>query len=454
MPIDFSEWGIGSFSFEGMSNAFTNVFDSSYITSMKETISKNRPQVSDKSKIVGLLATVLIIIIIAVIISFTKLNSTVTYMGKSIPNTSISSLQYMDISYDSNGKIEYIPPVIYKQDNSGNFIYDASGNLTIGSYNDPTGLLGLYDIKDYYIYGSYNTCNLSGTNTNNTMSLEALNYVISQGVRFLDFEIYNVNEQPVVATSTIPDNYYIKESNISVPFNQVMSTIINKAFSAGTAPNINDPIFLHLRIKSTNQTMINNIASIFDQYEDLYLLGPEYSFEYQVCNAQICQSKNLSNCPLYYFQRKIIVMVDRSNSSVLDNSNLMEFVNITTDSTNCRLITNYEMVHSPDQQELLTFNKLSMTIVTPDVGVKPTNPDPLSACQLGIQINATDFSNRDVNNIANMNLFNSAGNAFILKPIDQRENPFMYSIPADNPSDYSFATRTNTAGRGTFTFNI
>ena len=230
---------------------------------------------------------------------------------------------------------------------------------------------GLFTIRDYYILGSYNSCNSGNSLKNNTISLSSLQNVISQGVRLLDFEIYSLENVPIVSTSSSPKNYYIKESNNNIDFADALETIINNAFNISTCPNPTDPIFISLRIKSTNQKMFDNLANIFKSYQTTtpYMLDPEYSFEYQICNYEnnsACVSQNLTTLPIYLFSSKIIIMVDRLNTSILDNQNLMEFVNITTNSINCRLITNYEMKNSPDQQELQAFNKSSCTIVTPD----------------------------------------------------------------------------------------
>ena len=135
-------------------------------------------------------------------------------------------------------------------------------------------------------------------------------------------------------------------------------------------------------------------------------------------------------------------MLDRSNTAAFEYSDLMELVNITTDSMNCRLITNHDMIYSPDQFELLEFNKLSMTIVTPDVGVKTENPSLQSCMKLGIQIDAIDFSNADENMKKAQETFNIQGFSFILKPPELRFKPVIYNIPDDNPEGYNFAKRT------------
>jgi len=314
--------------------------------------------------------------------------------------------------------------------------------------NDPTGTgsNGEYSIRDYYIFSSYNSCNNNSANTNNNVDTQSLKDVISQGVRFLDFEIYSINNDPVVATSSVPNNYFIKESNGSVPFRNVFDSIINTAFNISTAPNPSDPLFVHLRIQSTNQKMFSNMALIFKNYENSgYILGPKYSFEYQDCkdsnNDLKCSIRNITSLPLKQFKNKIIIMIDKQNKSVIDNKDLMEYCNLMTSSINCRLITNYEMKNSPDQNELIEFNKRSMTIVTPDIGANPMNPNISTANLLGIQFTAIQFSNEDESYKKAYNFFSDNGSAFILKPEELRYKPLYIPVPKDPPPGYSFAPR-------------
>lgn len=386
------------------------------------------------------------------------------------------------LNYDSNN----IPTT-----SSGEIIQDPSCQILdkVKENIKDASLKGLYKIRDYYILSSYNSCNAGPELQNNLISLNALKHVISQGARLLDFEIYSLKNEPIVSTSNNPDNYYLFESSNFVNFSDAFETIINNAFDASTSPTYMDPLFVHLRIKSNNNKMLENLTSIFERYVDSnYLLGPEYSYATTLCSSTItteqkdkinqeittlqgckdikasdpsyndcylneinnikvnhpdfgCDKLNITAQPLYYFQKKIILILDRSNTTALDNEKLMEFVNLTSNSLFCRLINNFTMINSHDKLELLEFNKRTVTIVTPDVGVNKPNPDIDKSKLLGIQFNANNFSQTDnyLNNTINM--FNNAGHAFILKPFEMRYFPIFVTIPPENPTGYSFASR-------------
>ena len=132
------------------------------------------------------------------------------------------------------------------------------------------------NLYDYYIKTAFNCC-CGGANKNDFVDICNLKAIIKQGVRCLDFEIYNIEGDPVVAAST-SDSYFVKESFNSVKFSDVMDTINNYAFSGGACPNPTDPLLIHLRIKSTNQDMYTNLANIFKSYTSI-MLGEDYSYE-------------------------------------------------------------------------------------------------------------------------------------------------------------------------------
>jgi hypothetical protein len=164
------------------------------------------------------------------------------------------------------------------------------GNLRSIDPNDPDCSGNLYD---YYIKTAYNACS-GGGYKNDFVNICNLKSVLKEGVRGLDFEIYSIDNKPVVATSTL-DSYYVKETFNYVYFSDVMNTISNYAFASGTAPNYSDPIIIHLRIKSNNQKMYSKLAKIFQKYENI-MLGKEYSFE--------TRGKNLGATPLVTFMKK------------------------------------------------------------------------------------------------------------------------------------------------------
>ena len=312
------------------------------------------------------------------------------------------------------------------------------GNIRPISANDPDCSGNLFD---YYIKTAYNACS-GGSYKNDFVNTCNLVAILKQGVRCLDFEIYSVNNQPVVATSTV-DDYYVKETYNSVNFGSVMDTIVNYAFSGSTCPNPTDPLIIHLRFMSNNQSMYANLANIFKSNTNI-MLGPSYSYE--------TSGKNLGKVPLLSLKGKVVLIVDRSNTAFLENEELVEYVNLTSNSMFMREYNFYNIKNNPDINELTEYNKLGMTIVLPDNGANPANPSGLVSRASGCQMVAMRYQLVDNNLMENTLFFDRSGYAFALKPANLRYSPVLIDAPTKQLPEYSYATRTSTTDYYSFNF--
>jgi Phosphatidylinositol-specific phospholipase C, Y domain len=290
-----------------------------------------------------------------------------------------------------------------------------------------------YTFKDYYIKTAYNCCS-PGTYKNDYVSTCALKDILKQGVRGLDFEVFSIDNQPAVATSTIDSNY-VKETYNSVPFSEVMNIITNYAFSNSTAPNPRDPIILHLRFKSSNQKMYQNFANLLKSYEQ-YFLGPSYSYE--------LNGKNFGNTSLLELTKKstIVLIVDKSNNSFLDCNDFYEYVNMTSNSIFMRSLHYYDVKNTPDLPELQEYNKQNMSISMPDIGIDPPNPSGLVCRETGCQLVAMRYQKNDTNLQENKAFFDKCGYAFALKPEKLRYIEVVVDAPTEQDPALSFQTRS------------
>ena len=80
-----------------------------------------------------------------------------------------------------------------------------------------------YTFKDYYIKSAYNCCS-GGNYKNDYVDVCVLKDLLKQGVRGLDFEIFSIDDNPIIATST-NDSYYVKETFNYVHFSDAMNVI-------------------------------------------------------------------------------------------------------------------------------------------------------------------------------------------------------------------------------------
>jgi hypothetical protein len=265
-------------------------------------------------------------------------------------------------------------------------------------------------------------------------------------VRGLDFEIYSVADNPVVATSTIP-NYYVKETYNYVNFADVMNIVSNYAFSQSTSPNPQDPIIFHMRIMSNNQKMFDKLAAIFKQYDSLFL-GPEYSFENEKNNSK----QNLGTTPILSLSKKIIVIVDNTNKSFSTNPSFYEYVNLTSNSVFMRALHYYDVKNTPDITELQEYNKQNITISMPDVSTEPVNPNAILCRETGCQMIGMCYQTNDVFLQENNQFFDNNGYAFVLKPENLRY--VEVTIPAPTIPNPALSYETRTVSSQYYSFNI
>jgi hypothetical protein len=297
-----------------------------------------------------------------------------------------------------------------------------------------------YKLFDYYIKTAYNACS-GGGYKNDFVDICHLKSIIKQGVRCLDFEIYSLDNEPVVASST-SDSYYVKETFNSVLFSKVMEVIDGYAFANGTAPNPTDPLIIHLRIKSTKQEMYTKLASIFSNYKKM--LGLKYSY--------ISTGKNIGMEPLLSFQDKIILIVDNTNDSFLENEQFLEYVNLTSGSIFMRAYHSYDIKNNPDIYELTDYNRSGMSIVLPDKEINPSNPNGIVCRNYGCQMIAMRYQYVDDYLMENAAFFDREGSAFALKPEELRYAPIVIPDPPPQNPNYSYETRV--VSTENYTYNI
>ena len=265
-------------------------------------------------------------------------------------------------------------------------------------------------LRDYYISSAYDVCT-AGFYKNDYVNLCALKSAIKQGVRCLDFAVYTVGNQPVVACSSL-NEYTVKESYNSISFGQVIQTIATYAFSPALCPNSEDPILIHIRLMTNLKGTCNKMAQLLQSSLGTRLLGPRYSFQ--------DRGYNLGKVPLTELRGKAVILIDQSNTTFLD-SELEEYINLASNAPFMRLLRYTDGVHQcGDPDELLKYNKENMSIVLPDRAVSIQNyPIPESEA-LGCQMSALAFQVKDAQVAYDLKLFEAKRSAFRLRPVEQR----------------------------------
>lgn len=293
-----------------------------------------------------------------------------------------------------------------------------------------------YRLRDYYIKTAYNCC-ASGNFKNDFVNLCALKNCIKQGARCLDFEIYSIDNAPVIAVST-SDSFNVKESYNNIPFAKAMEVISTYAFSGGNCPNPNDPLILNFRIKSSSIDIQDAMANaLYNTLEDR-LLGPDFSYENN--------GKNIGAFPIDKLMGKVVVIVDKSNP-IFTQSLFNEYVNLASNSAFMRSLRFKDVEYTPDKEEFIFFNQQNMTMCIPDLSARNKNYSSALAMTYGCQMIAMCFQNFDDNLKFYTQYFDDAGSAFVLRPERLRYIPVFIPIPKAQDPAVSYGTAvTNPLG--------
>jgi hypothetical protein len=272
-------------------------------------------------------------------------------------------------------------------------------------------------LRDYYIKSSYNSCS-TGQFQNDWVNLCALENVIKQGCRCLDFEVYEVDGKAVVATSN-STKFTEKGTYNSLSIDSVIKTISEKAvtysMSSEYCPNPFDPLFLHFRIKTNKIEVYDDIADALVKYLDSKLLSNEHSYENK--------GKNLGSEPLSSLLGKVIIMVDKIESNHIRATKMEELVNMMGNSAFLHSLPYNDIIHTPDMDEMIDFNKKNMTIGYPNLSYQSKNYNSSIVMQYGVQMPAMCFQTNDSFLTAYNTLFEQTGYAFLLKPLKLRYVP-------------------------------
>lgn len=173
-------------------------------------------------------------------------------------------------------------------------------------------------LKDYVVKGSYNSAI-----TGNYVNVDMVKYVIERGCRFLDFEVFLIDNKPKV-TYSVDKTYQTYETENSILLDNILSSVVNNAF-ARPSPNYQDPLFIQLRVKSKD----NSIYKMIAKSVDFTLKDKLYS------------KKVDSNTKLSDIMGKVVLVFDKSL-----NRNYAEHSQCTKEDKYCNDLTRYVNLES------------------------------------------------------------------------------------------------------------
>jgi len=165
-----------------------------------------------------------------------------------------------------------------------------------------------------YVKTAYNCC-CTGDFKNDYVNSCALLNCAKQGVRALDFTVYSLHGNPVIAAATLGSNKY-KEMYNSMPFSKTMSQVKQMfLYDTVNCSNTTDPLFLIFRIQSVNLNIYNKMGEILTSvFGDGNASGNKF---YIPNSSQPLDTELISN-----LNGKVIILVDSTGLSSFENTSL------------------------------------------------------------------------------------------------------------------------------------
>jgi hypothetical protein len=286
-------------------------------------------------------------------------------------------------------------------------------NANIVQISDPTSNHSKFDIsnsilKNYYVKSAYNCCCGDGYK-NNFVNLCALEKNIKNGCRFLDFEIYSYNNEPIIASSTANSNY-IKETYNSLTLDEVLTTITSKAFNAINTNCYRDPLILNFRIMSTNLTMLEKIGRLFELHLEPTTGGVE---TFKLMKQHNYTNGTILNVRMEDLHKTIIIICDfyPSNNILETNeqlSKLKKYISLKGKGEYCKTYRYQEIVGKTNQ--FIDVTKRSFIIVLPTLNNSVYNDEFASSYGYGCNAIAMKYQTVDANLIEYNKQFEIKGN--------------------------------------------
>ena len=245
-------------------------------------------------------------------------------------------------------------------------------------------------LSQYVIKASYNSAC-----TGNYVNTKAIEYVISRGCRFVDFEVFDISNVPSVAFSKDPTFKSIDSKN-KISLDDALTTVVTTVFSS-KSPNSKDPMFIHLRIKSNNNDIYKMVAKSVDA-----------SLKSKLYNGKVKDKTKVSD-----IMGKIVLLVDKTirydyknYTGCLKNDkncyDLSKYVNIESGSEYLRLDQYSKVLDQQKNRPRILDNNNStdknyIHLVIPDFNMKNTTNPSIGkfVTDYGCQIVAYKFYNKD-----------------------------------------------------------
>jgi hypothetical protein len=227
-------------------------------------------------------------------------------------------------------------------------------------------------LNEYFVKTAYNCC-CTGQFKNDYVDLCALKNCASNGVRALDFQIYSLNDKPIISASSVVSNKYKEMYNYIDFFDGIMST---RKWFVDDQSNVNseDPLFLIFRLYTQNSKVytmmgdaINHVFGYASPLSNMIYILP--------------QNKSLDQIGLSNLIRKVVIIIDPTygDPTSFHNSKLANYTSMVTGNSLTNHMYRESTLLSTLSVGITSGNKIdvsnNLTILYPDLQINQNNYD-------------------------------------------------------------------------------
>jgi hypothetical protein len=232
-------------------------------------------------------------------------------------------------------------------------------------------------LKEFYIKTAYNCC-CAGNLKNDYVDTCALSNCANFGVRALDFQIYSLNNHPVISASSLsPSNgeqtsFKYKEIYNSLPFGETMDDV-KRIFlnDQNNCNNTTDPLFLIFRLytnrRSTIDEMYDSLLNTFDKSKYLFYMPSN--------------SITLDDIKLNDVMGKVVIIVDSTGVSNYSSSKLNKITSLNLGTQTNKIYRESEMINELKSDQTYGTNIFStnLNLLYPDLNGNVQNYDSITS---------------------------------------------------------------------------
>ena len=275
-------------------------------------------------------------------------------------------------------------------------------------------------LRNYNIKSSYNSC-CANLYKNGWVSECALREVITQGCRFLDFEVYSYKGKPVVGVSTKVNDYYMKECYNYIPIGNVFDTIHNRAFPANNS-NVkagDQPLIINLRFKTNNKDVLDNVAkSLKNSFNNKLLNSCDSIYNYRstvITDTNNVGYNNFGTIGMDRIKGKVILFTDLTDDILLQTNKLRNSINMSSKSNSRPHLKVYRYTEIIGKTQAETDWTNNIIICLPGLSnmCQPMDYKINEDNNLGIQLFANCFQSKSDELKAYIKYFNDVKSAFV-----------------------------------------